>query len=104
MANALHINDSRSVLAIATATDVATWRRHLPVLTGRLVTLRELKESDAAPLLALLYYEETHRFVARPPATAEEFRAFIAWTRRQQERACPRRLPSRSTATTRPSD
>jgi ribosomal-protein-alanine N-acetyltransferase len=66
---------------------VATsWRQQLPVMTGRGVTLRELRLSDAASLCFHLTTEEVGRFITAPPQTVEGFEAFIAWTHHQ--RAC----------------
>ena len=48
----------------ATSSD---WRQALPVLTGTLVTLRELRLSDAPSLLAMLSTEEVSRFISPPP-------------------------------------
>jgi [ribosomal protein S5]-alanine N-acetyltransferase len=56
------------------------WRDGLPVLGGDLVTLRELRQSDAASLFALLTTEEVTRFISPPPTTVEGFERFIAWT------------------------
>jgi [ribosomal protein S5]-alanine N-acetyltransferase len=65
---------------------VATdWRAGLPTLTGSLMTLRELRSSDAASLLAMLTTEEVTRFISPPPSTIEGFERFIAWTHRQRE-------------------
>ena len=61
----------------ATSSD---WRQALPVLTGTLVTLRELRLSDAPSLLAMLSTEEVSRFISPPPTTVEGFERFIAWT------------------------
>jgi ribosomal-protein-alanine N-acetyltransferase len=61
------------------------WQRGLPVLTGTLVTLRELRASDAPSLHALLTTEEVARFISPPPTTVEGFEKFIAWTHRQRE-------------------
>src|SRR5512140_3663527 len=60
------------------------WRRALPLLRGELVTLRELRASDAPSLCALLTTEEVSRFVSPPPTTVEGFERFIAWTLRQR--------------------
>jgi [ribosomal protein S5]-alanine N-acetyltransferase len=60
------------------------WREGLPVLTGAMVTLRELRPSDAASLCALLTTEEVSRFISPPPTTVEGFERFIAWTLRQR--------------------
>jgi RimJ/RimL family protein N-acetyltransferase len=61
------------------------WRRALPSMTGRSVTLRELRASDAMSLFAMLTTEEVSRFISPPPTTVEGFERFIAWT--QQKRA-----------------
>ena len=68
--------------------DVTTshWQQALPVLTGRSVTLRELRPSDAPSLLAMLSAEEVARFISPPPTTIEGFERFIAWTRHERER------------------
>jgi RimJ/RimL family protein N-acetyltransferase len=60
------------------------WKQHLPVLYGSHVRLRELKESDAPSLFALLSTEEVARFISPPPSTVEGFERFIAWTHRQR--------------------
>ncbi len=60
------------------------WRKGLPTLRGSVVTLRELRASDAASLCALLTTEETTRFISAPPATVDGFERFIGWTLRQR--------------------
>jgi len=60
------------------------WQHRLPVLSGRQVTLRELRASDAPSLFALLTTEEVARFISPPPTTVEGFERFIAWTLRQR--------------------
>jgi [ribosomal protein S5]-alanine N-acetyltransferase len=62
----------------------ANWRDGLPVLCGRHVVLRELRQSDAASLFALLTTEEVARFISPPPGSIEGFERFIAWTIRQR--------------------
>jgi ribosomal-protein-alanine N-acetyltransferase len=57
----------------------ANWRLGLPTLTGSLVTLRELRMSDAPSLLAALSTDEVARFISPPPTTVEGFERFIAW-------------------------
>jgi ribosomal-protein-alanine N-acetyltransferase len=66
--------------------DVTTsdWRREVPVLTGGLVTLRELRLSDAASLLAMLTTEEVSRFISPPPTTVDGFERFIMWAHRER--------------------
>ena len=62
----------------------ADWQRGLPVLNGTVVTLRELRTSDAKSLFAMLTPEEVSRFISPPPSTVEGFQGFIAWTLRQR--------------------
>lgn len=71
-----------TALELQRSTDVATsdWRRGLPLLAGRQVTLRELRVSDAPTLLAMLTTDEVARFISPPPTTVEGFERFIAWT------------------------
>jgi [ribosomal protein S5]-alanine N-acetyltransferase len=61
------------------------WREGLPALSGSLVTLRELRPSDAPSLLAALGTAEVTRLISPPPPTVEGFEKFIAWTQRQRE-------------------
>ena len=65
-------------------TTSSDWRQALPVLTGTLVTLRELRLSDAPSLLAMLSTEEVSPFISPPPTTVEGFERFIAWTHRER--------------------
>jgi ribosomal-protein-alanine N-acetyltransferase len=60
------------------------WKQQLPTLTGRNVTLRELRMSDAPSLFAMLTTEEVSRFISPPPTTVDGFERFIAWTLRQR--------------------
>jgi [ribosomal protein S5]-alanine N-acetyltransferase len=60
------------------------WRKQLPVLAGRQVTLRELRLTDAQSLFALLTTQEVSRFISPPPSTVEGFERFISWTHRQR--------------------
>ena len=70
--------------AYATQTITSDWKQALPVLTGSMVTLRELRLSDASSLLAMLSTEEVARFISPPPTTVEGFERFIAWTHRER--------------------
>jgi RimJ/RimL family protein N-acetyltransferase len=88
---------------VSTSPGIVTtdWRQSLPVLTGSGVTLRELHASDAPSLLAMLTTEEVSRFISPPPATAEGFERFIAWTHRQRaagQYACFAVVPDGMTA------
>ncbi|RPI55044.1 MAG: N-acetyltransferase, partial [Acidobacteria bacterium] len=68
-----------------TPTIASDWREGLPILRGKGVTLRELRLSDAASLLALLTTEEVARFISPPPTTIEGFERFIQWAQRERE-------------------
>ena len=68
----------------AETTTTSDWKQALPVLTGSMVTLRELRLSDAPSLLAMLSTEEVARFISPPPTTVEGFERFIAWTHRER--------------------
>lgn len=61
------------------------WRKGLPVLTGKRITLRELRPSDATSLFAMLTAEEVSRFISPPPTSVEGFERFIAWTHRMRD-------------------
>ena len=78
--------DLQAVIAAArgTATTTSDWKHALPTLTGSMVTLRELRLSDAPALLAMLSTEEVARFISPPPTTVEGFERFIAWTHRER--------------------
>jgi len=62
----------------------AGWRHGLPTLRGALVTLRELRMSDAEPLLAAMSTEDVARFVSPPPTTTDGFEKFVAWAHRER--------------------
>ena len=79
------ITNLQAVLAARTETTTTSdWKQSLPVLTGSMVTLRELRISDATSLLAMLSSEEVARFISPPPTTVEGFERFIAWTHRER--------------------
>ena len=61
------------------------WKEALPVLKAKGITLRELRVSDAASLLAMLTTEEVTRFISPPPTTLEGFERFIQWAHRERE-------------------
>ena len=77
---------ARRAPAMHPAGDAVTtdWRLGLPVLRGSMVTLRDLRMSDAPSLFAMLTTEEVSRFISPPPATLDAFERFIAWTLRQR--------------------
>ena len=80
------IGDVHAVMMAASTEQVTTsdWRQKLPVLTRSMVTLRELRLSDAPSLLSMLSTEEVARFISPPPTTIEGFERFIAWTHRER--------------------
>ena len=83
----LHVSLQASVAQPEVGNAISTdWREGLPVLSGKRVTLRELRASDAPSLFALLTTEEVSRFISPPPTTVEGFERFIAWTIRQRRR------------------
>jgi RimJ/RimL family protein N-acetyltransferase len=45
------------------------WRRELPCLEGRRITLREPRAADAASLFALLSTDDVSRFISPPPTS-----------------------------------
>ena len=78
------IADVNGVIAAAQHVTTSDWRQKLPVLTGSLATMRELRISDAPALLAMLSTEEVARFISPPPTTVEGFERFIAWAHRER--------------------
>jgi RimJ/RimL family protein N-acetyltransferase len=79
------VTNLQAVIAARSETTTTTdWKLSLPVLTGSMVTLRELRISDATSLLAMLSSEEVARFISPPPTTVEGFERFIAWTHRER--------------------
>jgi RimJ/RimL family protein N-acetyltransferase len=54
------------------------WHFGLPTLAGEKVTLREVRESDAPALLAMLTTDEVAEFVSPLPRTVDGFVGFIA--------------------------
>jgi RimJ/RimL family protein N-acetyltransferase len=83
--DAQEVIDVHAVMAAAAEKVTSSdWRQTLPVLTGSIATLRELRLSDAPALLAMLSTEEVARFISPPPTTVEGFERFIAWTHRER--------------------
>jgi RimJ/RimL family protein N-acetyltransferase len=81
------VTNLQPVIAASRAAETTTtsdWKQALPVLTGSMATLRELRISDATALLTMLSTEEVARFISPPPTTVEGFERFIAWTHRER--------------------
>jgi [ribosomal protein S5]-alanine N-acetyltransferase len=74
-----------TALAPLSAAVSSDWRQNVPVLTGAMVTLRELQLGDAAALLAMLSTEEVSRFISPPPTTVEGLERFILWAQGQRQ-------------------
>ena len=75
---------SMQAMSTQNTTTTSDWKQALPMMTGSMVTLRELRISDAASLLAMLSTEEVARFISPPPTTVEGLERFIAWTQRER--------------------
>lgn len=78
------VTNVQTALAPSTGTTTSDWKHGLPVLTGSMVTLREMRITDAPSLLAMLSSEEVARFISPPPTTVQGFERFIAWTHRER--------------------
>jgi RimJ/RimL family protein N-acetyltransferase len=79
-----HLDTTPLAMPAAARIITSDWKDGLPLLTGSLITLRELRQSDAPALFAMLSSEEVSRFISPPPSTVEGFERFIAWTHRQR--------------------
>lgn len=75
-----------STASSAAQTVTSNWRDALPVLSGTMVSLRELESGDAVSLLTMLTTHEVARFISPAPATIEGFQRFITWAHRERER------------------
>ena len=62
----------------------ADWTAMLPELSNDVVTLREVRRSDAPSLFAMLTTPEVRRFMSTPPTDVPGFERFIDWA--QSER------------------
>ena len=80
-----HLEPTLSPAIIQTPATINDWRTGLPCLTGSLVSLRELRASDAPALFAALSSEQVSRFISPPPATVDGFGRFINWAIRQRQ-------------------
>jgi len=81
-----HLEPTLPLAALRMPPGAATdWRSGLPQLTGSLVSLRELRASDAPALFATLSGEQVSRFISPPPATVDGFERFIGWALRQRQ-------------------
>lgn len=63
------------------AATLSAWHDALPVLWGRMASLREIEFRDASPLVELLTAPDVARFISPPPDTCDAFERYIAWAR-----------------------
>ena len=70
--------------AIPAEVQESDWRKRLPLISRRGVTLRELRTADAPALLELLATGEVAKFISPPPTTVEGFERFISWAQHEQ--------------------
>jgi RimJ/RimL family protein N-acetyltransferase len=61
------------------------WWRHVPVLTGPAIQLREVEADDVDSLFELLTDPQVNRYISPPPPTPGAFEGFIDWAHRQRE-------------------
>jgi RimJ/RimL family protein N-acetyltransferase len=81
-----HLDTTSVITSLQTPVSIGNdWRSELPELTGSLVSLRELRASDAPALFAALSAEQVSRFISPPPSTVEGFGRFINWAIRQRQ-------------------
>src|ERR1700682_820902 len=75
-----HLDATVRTLPAHVAGAIDTWRTGLPALSGSLVTLGELRVTDAPALFAALTSDQVSRFISPPPASIDGFERFVAWT------------------------
>ena len=63
----------------------ADWWAELPELVSREVALRELRPTDAGALVTTLGSPAVEAYLSPGPATVDQARGFIDWTRRARE-------------------
>lgn len=88
METGFHRPETNGASHVQPATSVATvasnWRQSVPVLTSRGLSLREVTQQDASPLMAMLSTQDVLRFISPHPATADAFARFVTWTHQQR--------------------
>jgi ribosomal-protein-alanine N-acetyltransferase len=80
-----HLTQATLTGAVHEVQTETNWQQALPVLKGNLLTLREVRVSDASSLFAMLSSEEATRFISPPPSSVEGFERFIGWSQRERE-------------------
>jgi ribosomal-protein-alanine N-acetyltransferase len=74
------------IVSEAGGADAAGWRRGLPVLEGRITTVREVRPSDAASLFELFTDPDVNRYISPPPPSIDAFAGFVTWAHTQRAR------------------
>ena len=74
------------IVSEAGGADAASWRRGLPVLEGRITTVREVRPSDAASLFELFTDPDVNRYISPPPPSIDAFAGFVTWAQAQRAR------------------
>ena len=82
---ALTASELMNLARVPAAMPRIDWRGGLPVLSGAMITLRELRAGDGKDLLSALGTAEVTRLISPPPPSVDGFEKFIAWTNRQRE-------------------
>jgi RimJ/RimL family protein N-acetyltransferase len=77
--------DSVARIRVVHETGIASWRRELPTLTTRLVTLREPASEDAGALVDLLSIEDASRFGIEDAIDEVAIQLFIGRAVRDRE-------------------
>lgn len=62
----------------------ADWTKRLPDLANGVVTLREVRRSDAPSLFAMLTTPEVRRYLSAPPSDIAGFERFIEWAQAER--------------------
>ena len=66
------------------AAAATSWKEALPALSADGLTLREIRQEDAGPLLTLLGSDDVSRFMSPLPPTVDSFGRFVAWNHEQR--------------------
>jgi RimJ/RimL family protein N-acetyltransferase len=82
---AAHDVNGSGELAGRHAPAAAAWTDRLPLLSGRIVSIRELAATDAVALHALIATSAVDRLISTPPASADGFERFISAMRQGRE-------------------
>jgi [ribosomal protein S5]-alanine N-acetyltransferase len=80
-----HLDPALPPPAQTPPTVTSDWRTGLPCLTGNLISLRELRVSDAPALFSALSSEQVSKFISPPPASVDGFGRFINWAIGQRQ-------------------